>query len=199
MGQRGRCPASQIRCQCHRSPARLQAVHEDAKMTHLPPHCPGNHQPAWLGPQSSAYPAGGWARIPKRQLPPECYLRRTHSGVARCAGLSGGHSRSQESVMDCVGQTSTQAPQSPQVSGSTWAFSFSILIASNGQAWTYSPQPLHVSWLTTAGMVPLLFQAKMFRCDHPKAGGMGQASTPIYFVRPERQKSSSMGRRKTLV
>lgn len=56
----------------------------------------------------------------------------------------------QETEMDSVGQTSTQAPQSPQVSGSTTALFSWIAIASNGQASTQSPQAEQFSAFTVA-------------------------------------------------
>jgi hypothetical protein len=51
-----------------------------------------------------------------------------------------------------TGHTSTQAPQSPQVSASTTAKPSFMAMASNGHDSTQVSQPVHFSELTTAGM-----------------------------------------------
>jgi hypothetical protein len=51
-----------------------------------------------------------------------------------------------------TGHSSTQAPQSVQVSGSTFALSFNVM-ASTGQASTQTPHEIQVSSSTSAGMV----------------------------------------------
>ena len=50
------------------------------------------------------------------------------------------------------GHSSTQAPHSVHISGSTFALS-SIVIASTGHASTQAPQPMQVSSSTFAGMI----------------------------------------------
>jgi hypothetical protein len=49
-----------------------------------------------------------------------------------------------------TGQTATQAPHSTQVSGSTWAFPSSMLMAETGQVPTQASQPTQTSLSTTA-------------------------------------------------
>jgi hypothetical protein len=61
-----------------------------------------------------------------------------------------GSRRPQGTEIDSVGHTSTHAPQSPQVSGSTTAFVSWIEMASSGQASTQSPQAEHFSASTMA-------------------------------------------------
>jgi hypothetical protein len=59
-----------------------------------------------------------------------------------------------------TGHTSTQAPQSPQVSASTTAKPSFIAMASNGHDSTQVSQPVHFSGLTAAGMNYLPMQSK---------------------------------------
>jgi hypothetical protein len=63
-------------------------------------------------------------------------------------------------LMASTGHTSTQAPQSPQVSASTTAKLSFIAMASNGHDSTQVSQPVHFSGLTTAGMNYLPMQSK---------------------------------------
>jgi hypothetical protein len=65
-----------------------------------------------------------------------------------------------------TGQTSTQAPQSPQVSASTTAKPSFIAMASNGHDSTQVSQPVHFSALTTAGMNYLPMQIKTKKYHH---------------------------------
>jgi hypothetical protein len=51
-----------------------------------------------------------------------------------------------------TGHSSTQTPQSTQVSASTTALPSTIFIASAGQASTHASQPVHFSSLTFAGI-----------------------------------------------
>lgn len=55
-------------------------------------------------------------------------------------------------VMASTGQTSTQAPQSMQASGSTLALPSAMLIASLGHSETQLSQPVHFSSSTCAGI-----------------------------------------------
>lgn len=55
-------------------------------------------------------------------------------------------------LMASAGQTSTQAPQSTQVSPSTTAFSFAIVIATAGHSSTQVSQPVQVFLSTIAVM-----------------------------------------------
>jgi len=59
-------------------------------------------------------------------------------------------------VIACSGQASIQTPQSMQASGSTFAFSPAMLIASLGHSETQVSQPVHFPLLTFAGIYIIL-------------------------------------------
>jgi hypothetical protein len=103
---------------------------------------------------------------------------------------AGGHSI----LMASDGQTSTHAPQSPQTSGSTTAFSSFMEIASKGHDSTQDSQPVHFSGSTTAAMInsheektggeyqqTWLWRTPIFPSRAP-LGGRGEGSSEGLFL-----------------
>ena len=72
------------------------------------------------------------------------------AGAARPKSARGIRPRGQSTLIASLGQTGTQAPQSPQVDSSTTALPSFIAMESRGQDETHSSHPVHFSGSTFA-------------------------------------------------